>query len=390
MSSLLVVTLEYWSRDVFSGNGVYGRTLIHALVRSGYRVGVLCCEPRTNKAGEASREDDFTSELLDVFPIQVETWTKTLDWTCCWREAVEKIKSNESLASWLTKLSPELVLPIDWSGVELCKPFIDKINIPMIFLNFRVYSANTNLESKSEEQQFYSMVERKAIEASKETLCLCKHDQIALQALCGSGNIKVLHPPIRDDILALALKYAKEKREREYLLLCCRLSPEKNVEVFFDVIQKLQSRIMKTGLKVFICGASCGDFGTKLKESLRHMDLDFETRDFLNAEELCDVFSRTRINFHPSLAEPYGMTIIEAAAFGAVTICNEENIGAVEVLGKENCVGTDMSDAVKVEESLRSLLDSEKQFPGLHKAAIRYDSSAFQLKLKEIIESFRA
>jgi len=194
MRSLLVVTLEYWSRDVFSGNGVYGRTLIHALVRSGYRVGVLCCEP-TNKGEEASREDDFTSGLLDVFPIQVETWTKTLDWTCCWREAVEQIKSNESLASWLTKLSPQLVLPIDWSGVELCKPFIDKINTPMIFLNFRVYSANTNLKSESDEQQFYSMVERKRSKHQKRLYAFANMTKLHFKHFVVQATLRFyIHP----------------------------------------------------------------------------------------------------------------------------------------------------------------------------------------------------
>jgi len=389
MRSLLVVTIEYWSRDVFSGNGVYGRTLIHALVRAGYRVGVLCCQPRTDKSELDAKYEEFKSELLDVFAIQIENWKKSLDWNCCWREAVEKISNDKALPGWLKKLNPELLLPIDWSGVELCQPFIANISCQMIYLNLRVFCWNTNLEPESDELQFYRTAERKAIEESEMTLCLSTHDQGTLRSLCdGTHKIEVLHPPIREDILKLSQSFNSKERKREYLLLCCRLSPEKNVEVFFDVVQKLQKEIANAGLKVFLCGASCGKFGSQMKKSLQYMDFDFESRDFLKAEDLCDVFSRTRINFHPSLTEPYGMTIIEAAAFGAITICNETSIGAVEVLGKENCVRTDMKNVSKVEESLRSLLECKEKFPGLHKAATRYDTSAFQSKLQEIIEDF--
>jgi len=259
----------------------------------------------------------------------------------------------------------------------------------MMFLNFRVYSANTNLDPKSDEIQFYQTVERKAVNGAKKTLCLSRHDQLALRELCGdSVDIEVLHPPIRDDVLKLALNSEDEESKREYLLLCCRLSPEKNVQIFFDVVQKVRTTISNSGLKVFLCGASGGEFGNRLKESLHNSGVVFESRDFLNAEELCDVFSKTRVNFHPSLTEPYGMTIIEAAAFGAVTICNKSDIGAVEVLGSDNCVQTDMGNPVKVEKSLRSLLSTEPRFPGICKAAIRYDSSSFKIKLAEIVESF--
>jgi hypothetical protein len=42
--------------------------------------------------------------------------------------------------------------------------------------------------------------------------------------------------------------------------------------------------------------------------------------EFLNAQSMVDIFQSTVVNVHTALYEPYGMTIVEAAAAGKFSV----------------------------------------------------------------------
>ena len=56
----------------------------------------------------------------------------------------------------------------------------------------------------------------------------------------------------------------------------------------------------------------------------------------LGPDEMAAVFNRTYINVHPCAYDAYGMSIVEAAAFGAPSLVNKNGIGALALL-KEAC-----------------------------------------------------
>jgi len=57
-----------------------------------------------------------------------------------------------------------------------------------------------------------------------------------------------------------------------------------------------------------------------------------EVRGFGGAEELAVVWEETLLNVHTATYEAYGMTIVEAAAFGVPTLLHEGTIGAKDLL----------------------------------------------------------
>ena len=55
-------------------------------------------------------------------------------------------------------------------------------------------------------------------------------------------------------------------------------------------------------------------------------------RGFGEAEELATVWQSTLLNIHPATYEAYGMTIVEAAAFGVPSLLHLGTIGAKDLL----------------------------------------------------------
>ena len=56
-------------------------------------------------------------------------------------------------------------------------------------------------------------------------------------------------------------------------------------------------------------------------------------RVLLNAKQLGKIYSRTKLNVHPCRKDAYGMTVIEAAAFGAPSlVCSGGKVGSSELL----------------------------------------------------------
>ena len=55
-------------------------------------------------------------------------------------------------------------------------------------------------------------------------------------------------------------------------------------------------------------------------------------RGFGGAAELAAVWRETLLNIHTATYEAYGMTIVEAAAFGVPSLLHEGTIGAKDLL----------------------------------------------------------
>lgn len=63
----------------------------------------------------------------------------------------------------------------------------------------------------------------------------------------------------------------------------------------------------------------------------------------LGPEEMAALFSHTALNFHPCTYDAYGMSVVEAAAFGAPSIVNGGGtIGATALLGADGCFQVDL------------------------------------------------
>ena len=187
--------------------------------------------------------------------------------------------------------------------------------------------------------------------------------------------MELVWPPVRD--LGLADADAEEQvvvevveEERVYVLCCVRVTKVKNVEAFVDAVVGNQELLRKNGMSVYMCGPVAKEeeaYAERLFDAVEEAFPDgVVVRGGVDTEELVRVMRKTVLNFHPSLYEPWGMSVAEAGVCGAVSLVHEQGVGVVEDLweggegmgGRGGVLRMDM-EGKGVVDGLRRVLEEE-------------------------------
>ena len=146
-----------------------------------------------------------------------------------------------------------------------------------VYLNFRVFTTSVLLHAAPGDREFYIDAERRAVAQAALTVALCRRDAVDLCLLArgldpaGGGPLSaggrvgppppivVLLPPLRADVAALVQTPAASLPKR-WVSSICRLSPEKNVGAFVDLVAALAPDLRARGLRPLVAGA-VGDAG---------------------------------------------------------------------------------------------------------------------------------
>jgi hypothetical protein len=232
---------------------------------------------------------------------------------------------------------------------------------------------------------FYQRVEAAAVRSSAVTVALCRLDALHLAAL-GLGtdpnsggpaegppqptpdhttlDVRIVLPPLRSDIAALATSGSGAGEPLPWplregipafpsypatrlLTSAVRLSPEKGAHHFADAMRALGAESLgRLRLRAFLCGsAPDAEYAARVRRTLLEAGEGCGESDspsfpspipappllasaFLGAPDMAAIFARTAINVHPALSDAYGMTIVEAAAFGAPSLVHVPGAGA--------------------------------------------------------------
>jgi hypothetical protein len=125
-------------------------------------------------------------------------------------------------------------------------------------------------------------------------------------------------------------------------LLPSSLSPFQFARLLEVCAPELTSR----GLVPLLFGAAAeADYAREVTRRVRAAAPDaIVLNHHLGPEELAAVFSTTALNVHPSKYDAYGMSIVEAAAFGAPSLVNGGGtVGATALLGTGvGCIAADL------------------------------------------------
>ena len=134
--------------------------------------------------------------------------------------------------------------------------------------------------------------------------------------------------------------------KRPLITCVARQSPEKCIQRFVAFIEMAANTgiLEQLNLTVVLAGAvSDLNYAQQLhKRLLRAVPTAIIIDRFLSPFELGAVFAHTILNFHPPSYDAYGMTVIEAAAFGAPTVLAGTSIGAYRLLGEDACIQVEM------------------------------------------------
>ena len=305
------------------------------------------------------------------------------------------------------------------SGVRVCY-YNFRVYSASLWDHPQTSSSSETIHASDDEndEQFYIQKEQLSCRLADLILCLSEHDRQCLQHLIKqdtllsseeitmkANSIQILPPPLRGDILELASRDDSSELishlpaeaqtaiqqlsqytslfdtatirmpSRIFITCMVRLSPEKTPHHFVSFLKKLGGiQFLKSARLIpLICGAKSvhpsyaqsvlHDFVSLCSSEPSHPWPYVVIDRFLGPKEMAAVFSCSAINLHPCLYDAYGMTVVESAAFGAVSIVNKGGrIGATSLLREGvGCVGVDMDGFGEEENNDTLLLDCMEQ-----------------------------
>lgn len=399
MPRTLFVSLEVF--EAFSGNGTLSCCYLRGLCppsdfcKNDGDLLVVCGKYEPNAVTHRETEPiamDLNAQRPGADPcfvptclVPVPTWHRLDKWSS-WRE----FASNASaFAATIQKFDPELVVAVDWTGVEAARQFLTGTRgpVPLVFFNFRVFHRNSNLDDETAECKFYLEQERAAVLRATKTIALCQQDAKMLQTAAVEVQeaskhqliVSVLNPP-----LTWTVEPDSKTADSDRPLVVCsnRFSPEKNVLALCAPLCRLAEDFKSWGVVPFFCGAVADEaYHRQVQDKLSgsfEMHTDASTwrdamdgrkaRDkplciflsLLPSSELRAAFQCAKMNLHPALYEAYGMTIVEAAALNVPTLMNETGIGASDLLGGDCSLQIDMMDEEAIATALCAYLADDK------------------------------
>eukprot|EP00056_Hartaetosiga_gracilis_P016002 m.3569 g.3569 ORF g.3569 m.3569 type:complete len:331 (+) comp3622_c0_seq1:685-1677(+) len=213
---------------------------------------------------------------------------------------------------------------------------------------FRVFFASRSLCDNEDDVLFYKTIEKDCVKLSDHSVFLSHNDQrlfmLDLRDKEENGEddgiiakSTVLFPPLRPDFGVSSA--CRTSCCDPFRLLCCvRLSPEKHAMNFVKIVRVLRDRgvLSRFNITPTLCGATSDDaYAQVVKDSLRQVcgEDGCEIIDgFVSPQRLVQLFCESIVNIHPSRHDAYGMTIVEAAACGTISlVSNDGTVGAVQL-----------------------------------------------------------
>ena len=377
---ILFVTLEFRA-SAFSGNGVYAQSQARALAKAGHKVQVVSGVPKSTERKQSRRtqypDDPPNLVVIEIVLSEDEKWGR-LDVECGWREFAERAGPGleEDLVRGIADFSPDVILGVDWSSLPAARSLSRRVRslkredtadaeldvnecpliAPFVYSNFRVFTRGNAPEA-------HATLEADAVAAARGVLALsCEDADFIAERLSPPGVAvapRVVLPPLREDVRALAESPAESTSadavsvsERKYLTCCVRLSPEKEPENFLRLCRWLAARdaLRSASLVPVLCASTRGEYAASVRSRFRECVRGNEHRivtEHLDATGLRDLFSATRLNYHPCRRDAYGMTVVEAGAFGAPSVAARGGgVGATATLREKDgaSLGMDVAD----------------------------------------------
>ena len=282
------------------------------------------------------------------------------------------------------ELGVSAAIAIDWSGGAAWHAMLDAwrdkvagawwrlIEPSLLYINFRVYSSGLDASLGKWLSEWYDGMESHVLETASHAIALSARDQASLVSLrpprSADLEVEILLPCLRGDMEVLATQQTDETARashlpaaaklaleavsvggagggRRFVSCVVRASTEKNPLLIADLLEKtrLPAELSTRGLVPLVC--ACGPCADELQRRVRAAAPAAVVLDaFLGPQALAAVYSATALNLHPCTYDAYGMSLVEAAAFGAPSVVHAGGaVGATALLGSDGCVELDLT-----------------------------------------------
>lgn len=409
---VLYITLEFRA-GAFSGNGVYAQSQARALGRAGHRVLVVCGTPDAPDSASAPdlvSPDLVSPDLVSVvaLPVPSSKWGR-LDVHSPWRAFADAAGASPDLVSAVRAFDPNVVLGVDWSSLPAWNALRAALDPPpdrtfdpfhpppFVYANFRVFSRT---------DPAHESLESDAVAAAAAVVALCGEDADHLARRLAPPRValapRIILPPLRDDVRKLALATdptPNDAAPRRYLTCVSRLSPEKEPERFVALVEALERRgalrADDDGIVPLLCASTSGTYADTVRDRFRAVASRVGgtcESNFLDAVALARVYRGAYLNVHPCARDAYGMTMVEAAAFGTPSVSQRgSTVGCSALLREEASerVAANVEDveafADVVERALRDVQGTRDVGERARARALAWDETANAIAVAEVL-----
>ncbi len=170
----------------------------------------------------------------------------------------------------------------------------------------------------------------------------------------------------------LARDHRKAPADRLDILCVSTIEPRKNHRVFIEAFRKLLQQRPDLDVRLSLVGNSYAG-SEQLADWLRQVTAEEHRiiwRGILPDSELADQYRRSAFTVYPSLAEGFGLPILESLWMDTPCLCHDRGVMA-ELAADGGCLTVDMSDVVQVMEGLDALLTNPELREALRRQARR-------------------
>jgi len=384
---VLLISLEF-ADPIFSGNGVYSRTIARALLRTGHEVMVLSGRPAELSAEACPAGVDGVSLLT----VGCDIW-KRLDRYSSWEQFG---RDSAQHANRVQHFGPTIVIGVDWTSVLAHQQLqLGGGKVPLVYMNFRIATHSTGVSG--DDVAFYKAREAAAMAACSLRVALCEMDGRILQEIYPQETTPaVLSPCLREDIKLLATTSTETaKKKRRFITCCSRITLEKNVHRFVELCVLIKAELKAQGLVPCLVGSRIpGEaYGDTVVAELKG-SFPGETSyvsDFMPHEQLCAVYEESVLLVLPSLYDSWGMVVTEAAAFGVPSVLHNQGIGAADLLipGDDLSIGVSLHDIGEAAERVKQALGDRQGLARMGEraraASLGWDEAAYASKLAAVV-----
>jgi glycosyltransferase involved in cell wall biosynthesis len=191
----------------------------------------------------------------------------------------------------------------------------------------------------------------------------------------------IIYPPI--DIEFFSRVVSSESRENRIVVLG-RYNPDKNIELALEVAKVLKSMNIKFEMSIVgNLSRPYYPYFNYLQKLIAVNGLTdmVELKKNVDVNDLSDLFGRSKVLFHPTIGEPFGMCIAEAMSAGLVPVV--PSFGGNTEFVPENLRYNNHREAAKI--IMRSMNTSLQQRLSLSNSVKKFGKRRFQDKLKHLL-----
>ena len=255
---------------------------------------------------------------------------------------------NQKIAELAQTLSFDVIYCHDWTTFQA------GISLKLLTgkkLVLHIHSLETDRKPENKNFNIYSL-ERKAMDYADTIITVSDYTKNLIQKNYEiyPGKINVVH----NASSTLEINKIEKTTKEMNVLFMGRLTRQKGIDAFISIAEIVYQKY--PFVQFVIAGE--GELRTEIEDRIENSIAcdNINLLGFLNTEEKNNLLAITDIFCMPSESEPFGLSALEAAAFGIPCVISKQS-GISEIL--KSSLKTDFNDTAGFALSIISLLESE-------------------------------